>query len=120
MNKERNMEKTTMFIDGNFPSRVGDCLFHCSPTCHPAQIGPEWQYGCTHKAWPANRAHDFVPIVFCGGMVEQCELRGKRFASYYKRGLSARLKNAKRRVEELEKEISDYTNIIANIKEGQK
>lgn len=64
----------TIFIDGDFKSNKGNCQHHCSPTCHPAQVGPDWLYGCTHKAWPQNRARDFVPIVDCNGEVENCNI----------------------------------------------
>ena len=83
-----------VFIDGDFDSGTGDCKYHCSPSCHPAQIGPEWVYGCRHKAWPQNRDGDFVPIVECGGDIGKCDMRGKRFVSHYKRGLSVRITNA--------------------------
>jgi hypothetical protein len=62
------------FIDGDFPTKR-QCKYHCSPTCHPAQISPKWVYGCTHPSWPQNKAHDFVPIVKCGGRYKKCELK---------------------------------------------
>lgn len=31
-------------IDGDFPTGK-ECEHHCSPSCHPAQVGPEWVYG---------------------------------------------------------------------------
>ena len=62
-----------IFIDGDFPSGK-PCKYHCSPTCHPAQIGPEWLYGCLHIAWPQNQARDFVPIVDCEGNIKKCEI----------------------------------------------
>jgi len=96
------------FLDGDFNSGIGDCEYHCSPTCHPLQIGPEWHYGCTHKAWPQNRYGDFVPIVECNGDIKNCELRGKKFAQNYKRGRSLSLKYAKAKVERIEKEIAEY------------
>ena len=64
----------TLYLDGDFPSKQGNCQHHCSPSCHPAQIGPDWVYGCTHKAWPQNRERDFVPIVDCDGEVEKCDI----------------------------------------------
>ncbi len=65
-------------IDGDFPSAKGDCEFHCSPSCHPAQIDPdEWHYGCTHRAWTQNRAGDFCPIVECKGVKAKCEIPPK-------------------------------------------
>jgi len=69
-------EENIGFIDGDFPSGKGDCEYHCSPTCHPAQIGPEWQYGCLHPGWPQNQAGDFCPIVTCGGEKSKCEALG--------------------------------------------
>jgi len=45
-----------IFIDGDFKTGMGNCPYHCSPTCHPGQIDPDrWRYGCTHKAWPQNK-----------------------------------------------------------------
>ena len=64
-----------MFIDGDFPTGK-NCEYHCSPTCHPGQIDEnEWHYGCTHPAWPANQARDFVPFVECGGDRRKCDLK---------------------------------------------
>lgn len=64
------------FIDGDFKTNMGDCKYHCSPTCHPCQVDPnKWHYGCTHKAWPQNKYSDFVPFVECGGIKKQCELK---------------------------------------------
>jgi len=63
----------TIFIDGDFNTDT-PCKYHCSPSCHPAQVGPEWVYGCTHKAWPQNKAGDFVPIVQCDGIQSKCEI----------------------------------------------
>jgi hypothetical protein len=98
-----------MFIDGDFKTNMGNCKYHCSPTCHPGQIDPEkWHYGCTHKAWPQNKYGDFVPFVDCDGDILKCELKGKKFAQCYKRGKSLSLKYAKEKVERLEKEISEY------------
>ncbi len=94
-----------IFIDGDFPSDKGDCEFHCSPTCHPAQVGPEWLYGCTHKVWPQNRAGDFVPIVDCGGDKSKCDLKGYKFISHYRRGRKLSLKYALAKVERIKKEI---------------
>ena len=68
---------STIFLDGDFPSEMGDCKHHCSPTCHPAQIGPEWQYGCLHPAWPQNQARDFCPMVKCEGQESKCEIPAK-------------------------------------------
>ena len=62
------------FIDGDFKTEIGDCEYHYSPSCHPAQIGPEWKYGCLHPNWPQNKERDFCPIVDCSGLKEKCEL----------------------------------------------
>jgi len=50
------------------------CKHHFSPTCHPAQVGPDWKYGCLHPDWPQNRDGDFCPIVYCNGDPKKCEL----------------------------------------------
>jgi hypothetical protein len=103
-----------IFIDGDFKSGKGDCKYHCLPTCHFAQIGKNWKYGCTHKAWWQNRAGDFVPIVECGGKKKKCELKDQRCLIYYKRGLRQRIKNAKAKIEGWEnllKEIEELEGI---------
>ncbi len=61
-----------MHIDGDFQTGK-DCKHHCSPSCHPMQTGPDWKYGCLHKAWPQNEYGDFCPIVECGGNPKKCE-----------------------------------------------
>ncbi len=83
-----------IFLDGDFPSNKGSCEHHCSPSCHPAQIGPDWVYGCLHEAWPQNKAGDFVPIVNCKGIKGDCELIGQPFVNRYRGGLKRRVKNA--------------------------
>jgi len=102
-------EKTTIFIDGDFPTDMGNCEFHCSPTCHPGQVDPDkWHYGCTHKAWYQNKYGDFVPFVECGGDKSKCELKNKRFKSMvgrYKQGKSYSLRYAREKVARLEKEL---------------
>lgn len=60
-------------IDGYFPTEA-QCRYHCSPTCHPLQVGPKWVYGCNHPSWPQNKDGDFCPIVDCGGKIARCEL----------------------------------------------
>jgi hypothetical protein len=62
-----------VFVDGDFGVEGAQCPHYCSPTCHPAQVGPDWKYGCRHPAWPQNQAHGFCPIVYCGGNPQQCE-----------------------------------------------
>ena len=81
-----------IFIDGDFPTDT-PCSFHCSPTCHPAQVGPVWLYGCTHWVWPQNRAGDFVPIVNCDGIPGRCEIP-KKVISRAIDGQKRRLSNA--------------------------
>jgi hypothetical protein len=98
-----------MFIDGDFKTGIGNCEYHCSPTCHPGQTNPKkWRYGCTHKAWPQNKHGDFVPLVDCDGQISKCELKGKVFYSHYKRGKVLSLRYAKEKVERLQKEILEY------------
>ena len=70
------MIKCGIHIDADWPTET-PCQYHCSPSCHPAQIGPEledWVYGCLHMAWPQNEYHDFCPIVDCGGEPKKCEI----------------------------------------------
>lgn len=62
-----------IFLDGDFKVKGSKCKHYCSPTCHPAQVGPEWRYGCLHPAWPQNQDGDFCPIVECGGDPKDCE-----------------------------------------------
>jgi hypothetical protein len=66
-----------MFIDGDFPTKR-QCPHHCSPTCHPVQVGPKWVYGCLHPSWQQNKDGDFCPIVKCNGRVSKCELSSER------------------------------------------
>jgi hypothetical protein len=101
-----------IFLDGDFPSGMGNCKFHCSPTCHPGQVGPEWKYGCTHPAWPANKYGGFVPLVDCGGDKSKCELKGKKFVSHYLRGKRLSLKYALQKVERLKNEIEEVTKLV--------
>jgi hypothetical protein len=65
------------FIDGDFPSGKGRCKYHCSPTCHPAQVGPEWKYGCLSPKHPATTP-PLCPIVKCGGSLSKCEAKEVR------------------------------------------
>ena len=102
-------EIRTMFIDGDFPTNMGTCQFHCSPTCHPGQVDPDkWHYGCTHKVWPQNKYGDFVPFVECSGDKSKCELKESRYCKFirrYKQGKSLSLRYAKEKVTRLEKEL---------------
>ena len=106
---------SNFFIDGDFPSGKGDCQFHCSPTCHPMQIGPEWVYGCTHKAWPMNRYGDFCPIVECGGNVSNCDLKRKEFRKFavnYRRGKVNSMNYSYKKIEGLINEIKQCDMIL--------
>lgn len=87
-----------MFIDGDFITDTL-CKYHCYPTCHPAQIGLERVYGCTHMAWPQNKDRDFVPIVKCNGKIKNCEIPIK----FLKRTISGK----KRKITGLEKKIKE-------------
>ena len=62
-----------IYIDGDF-STGKPCQYHCSPTCHPGQVGPKWRYGCLHPGFPANKFGDFCPLVDCGGQFRKCDL----------------------------------------------
>ena len=106
-----------IFIEGDFDSARGDCEYHVSPTCHPCQIGPEWVYGCRHRAWPQNRQGDFVPIVKCNGNTAKCEIKDRKFVDYYIRGINARIKNAKKKMHDAEKELCEIKNLLAKNKE---
>jgi len=98
------------FIDGDFATDT-PCKYHCSPSCHPAQIGPEWQYGCTHKAWPQNRAGDFVPIVHCDGAVSKCEIPIKLFKNRLN-GLHRRVINRQIAIRKYQKEIAEMEQLM--------
>lgn len=99
-------------IDGNFDSKMGDCEYHCCPSCHPAQVGRETIYGCRHKAWPQNRAGDFVPIVACEGNKKICDMKGNRFISHYRRGLKTQLNNAQKKVLKLNESIKEINDLL--------
>ena len=98
-------------VDGDFKTRKGDCEYHCSPTCHPAQVGPEWLYGCLHKAWPGNREGDFCPIVDCDGEKSKCKLRSAPFVGRYKGGLKRRIKNALAKATKYQKLLNEIIDI---------
>ncbi len=109
------MTEGQIIIDGDFKTGMGNCEFHCSPSCHPAQIGPEWLYGCTHKAWPQNRAGDFVPIVICNGETAKCQLP-KRRVMIYRRGLTLRLRNAEEKAAKWKKLIEEVDQLSPQVK----
>ena len=100
-------EMNTIFIDGDFDSGKADCQHHCSPTCHPGQVGPDWEYGCRHIAWPQNKARDFVPFVNCEGNKDKCDLKKTKFLGYYKRGLRTRIRNCEYKLEELNEKLKE-------------
>lgn len=102
----------TISIDGDFRSELGNCEHHCSPSCHPAQIGPEWVYGCLHKAWPQNRYGDFCPIVHCGGEKSKCELKGMKFIGRYKGGLKRRLRNVEAKADKYKKMLAELDEVV--------
>jgi hypothetical protein len=93
-----------IFIDGDFDSGKGNCKYHCSPTCHPAQVGSDWKYGCRHPAWPQNKYGDFVPIVECGGNRKKCEANFK----YFIIGLKRRKNNLEKKLELIKEEIAEH------------
>lgn len=91
------------YVDGDFKTGK-ECAFHCSPSCHPLQTGPDWKYGCLHKAWPSNKAGDYVPIVKCDGDPAQCEIPAKLLKRYIV-GREARIRNAQAKERVALKEI---------------
>jgi len=101
-------EKTIVYIDGDFATDT-PCPHHCSPTCHPAQTGPGWRYGCTHPAWPQNRPKygGFCPIVECGGELEKCEIPDKLIGRY--------TGGLKRSITCLEKKLASKEAALANV-----
>ncbi len=70
MKKENNQD--FIYLDGDF-STGKECKHHCSPTCHPAQTGPDWKYGCLYPDHPLNKTGAFCPIVVCGGNKKNCD-----------------------------------------------
>ena len=104
----------TIFIDGDFPTNT-PCEYHCSPTCHPAQIGPMWVYGCAHKAWPQNRAGDFVPIVNCDGKLDKCEIALTQL-KHLIAGKKRRIKNLERKIKEETEKLNEYGVFFDKIK----
>lgn len=65
--------QTKIFIDGDF-STGKECKYHCAPTCHPFNIGPEPFFACKHPSWPENIYGDFAPGVSCNGEWDKCEI----------------------------------------------
>jgi len=103
-----------MFIDGDFDSGKGDCKYHCLPTCHLAQVGPEWVYGCTHKAWPQNRAGDFVPIVECMGEKKQCELIKTKHLKRYIGGLKRSITCKEKKLEIVRDKLNENLLLLSS------
>ena len=98
-------------IDGYFKVKGSACKYYCSPSCHPAQVGPEWVYGCTHKAWPSNRDGDFCPIVDCEGDQAKCSIPDKllwRMVS----GRKTRIKHAREKIEECWIDILEFESLL--------
>ena len=102
------------FIDGDFESKMGNCQHHCSPSCHPAQTGPDWKYGCLHPSWPSNQMRDFCPIVKCDGEISKCELKNTKFIGRYKGGLKRRLKNAKAKVDKYQAMMDELESLLSD------
>ena len=100
----------TSYLDADFPTATA-CKYHCSPSCHPAQVGPEWVYGCTHEAWPQNRQGDFVPIVKCDGNPAKCEIPVKLIKRMIT-GRYARMRNAWRKAGKVETEIKEMETML--------
>ena len=100
-----------MLIDGDFPTGK-ECIHHCSPSCHPAQVGPEWVYGCTHQAWPANRCGDFVPIVDCGGDPSKCDLCKTKLIGRYIGGMKRRIANAEAKAEKFSALLMEAVSLL--------
>lgn len=73
--KAAMMEAMTWHVDGDFdPDFPVECEFLCSPTCHPAQVGPDWKYGCKNPKHQRYDKYGFVPIVDCMGVKDKCEI----------------------------------------------
>lgn len=103
-----------IFLEGDFPSGVGDCKHHCRPTCHPMRgVGGMSEYGCRHEAWPQNRLGDFVPLVDCGGEMAKCEIPA-RLIKMMIRGRRVRIKNAKEKAVQYEREVDDLLALLGN------
>jgi len=100
-----------LLFDRDFNSGIGECLYHCRPTCHPAQIDEnDWKYGCKHPAWPANQVRDFVPIVSCGGAYNKCEVPEK-FISSQVGGKTRSINHLERKIKEKRKELSELMEL---------
>lgn len=76
--KEAVEKFQTVFVEGDFDVEGAECPYFCSPTCHPAQTGPKWKYGCSNEKHPRHDPRGFVPIVQCEGNLSKCELLSLR------------------------------------------
>lgn len=83
------------------------CKYHCRPSCHPCQTGPETVYGCKHKIWK----RDFLPIVDCGGNPAACEIPEKLLKRMVS-GLKTRRNNLVKKDMKLAAEIEELENMI--------
>lgn len=99
----------SIFIDGDFPVE-GKCEYFRSPSCHPAQIGDEWVYGCLNENHPSYDPGDFCPIVNCKGDKNNCEIKEEPM-SEFKTSLSLSEKAA-----ELIAESQNYELQVKEIK----
>ena len=113
--RKYDMTKNEIFLDADFQSGCGNCKYHCSPSCHPAKVGPDWKYGCTHQAWPSNKYGDFVPIVDCGGDTSKCELKDTKIAGYYLRGKKQSFNYTAAKLSRLDDEINEFKILIGLI-----
>ena len=111
-------ESSIISVDGDFPTDT-PCAFHCSPTCHPAQTGPEWVYGCTCPVWPQNRDGDFVPIVGCQGKPEKCEIP-RRLLRRAISGRRLRVRNALRKARTARQEMRNMQHLLVESREENK
>ncbi len=105
------MKEGEIHIGGNFPVKGAECRHYCNPTCHPAQIGDGWVYGCLHAAWPQNKYDDFCPIVQCGGEISKCEILEKLIRRMMA-GWKQRVKNACTKIEGFEQEIEELEELL--------
>lgn len=111
------MSEVNFFIDGDFKTEMGDCKYHCCPTCHPGQIGPEWHYGCTHKAWPQNKYGDFMPFVECGGIKANCELKQyPKFTGRYRGGLRRSIGYVQKKLFEKQAKLDEINELLKQTK----
>lgn len=99
-----------VFIDGDFPTDA-ECRYHCSPTCHPGQVGEGWRYGCLHRAFPQNRAGDFCPLVECNGELARCEI-SERLLKRMIVGKKRKVSNAYAKARTVEEELKELEGML--------